>query len=208
MVSDAVFWDRAADKYAKSPIKDMDAYEDTLRRTRAYLSPDARVLELGCGTSNTAVKLSGDVGHILATDISPKMIEIGQRRVRDAGVQNVDPTVGSVFDKGFDDQTFDVVLAFNFIHLLRDPQALIQRAYTRVKPGGVFISKSGCLKEWNGFMKAVVWLMQRIGKAPHVASFNAEELLEMHREAGFDIVETHIYSSSPPTPFIVARRPA
>ena len=207
MVTDTVFWDRAAAKYAKSPIKNMDAYNDTLDRTRAYLGPQATVLELGCGTSNTAVNLSGDAGHITATDISPNMIEIGRKRVADAGVTNVTPTVGTVFDAQFDEQQFDAVLAFNFIHLIRDPQTLIQRAFDRVKPGGVIVSKSACLSGWNFMMKGLIWVMQRIGKAPFVAQFSAEELDEMHRKAGFEVVETHTYPGSPPSHFIVARKP-
>lgn len=41
---DALFWDRAAKKYAASPIDDEAGVERTLARTRAVMPPDARVL--------------------------------------------------------------------------------------------------------------------------------------------------------------------
>ena len=53
----AKFWDKAAAKYAKSPIEDIEAYNYTIGRTRSYLSPTDRVLEVGCGTGSTALLL-------------------------------------------------------------------------------------------------------------------------------------------------------
>ena len=53
------FWDGAAENYAKSPIRDVEAYNYTLERTRTYLSPTDKVLEVGCGTGSTALLLAG-----------------------------------------------------------------------------------------------------------------------------------------------------
>ena len=47
--TDAQFWDRAARKYARDPIKDMAGYERTIERTRQYLKAGDVALELGCG---------------------------------------------------------------------------------------------------------------------------------------------------------------
>ncbi|MBB5050595.1 cyclopropane fatty-acyl-phospholipid synthase-like methyltransferase [Afipia massiliensis] len=56
--SDARFWDRSSRKYAVSAIADQAGYERTLDRTRALLGPNDRVLELGCGTGTTALRLA------------------------------------------------------------------------------------------------------------------------------------------------------
>ena len=59
MTATAKFWDGIAEKYAKSPIRDIESYEHTLQRTVSYLKPTDQVLELGCGTGRTALRLSG-----------------------------------------------------------------------------------------------------------------------------------------------------
>jgi ubiquinone/menaquinone biosynthesis C-methylase UbiE len=76
--SDAHFWDRTSRKYAKSKIADRAGYERTLERTRALLGPNVRVLELGCGTGTTALRLARDAQSYLATDISAEMIAIAE----------------------------------------------------------------------------------------------------------------------------------
>ena len=44
------FWDKAAPKYAKDPISNMDGYNQTLDRMRVLLKSHHKVLEIGCGT--------------------------------------------------------------------------------------------------------------------------------------------------------------
>lgn len=58
---EARFWDRIARKYASDPIKDTAGYERTLARTRELLTHTDTVLEIGCGTGTTALKLAPSV---------------------------------------------------------------------------------------------------------------------------------------------------
>ena len=81
ITSDARFWDRSSRKYAKSSIADLNGYERTLERTRAYLQPGDSVLELGCGTGTTALRLADGVQSYLATDISGGMIAIAEEKL-------------------------------------------------------------------------------------------------------------------------------
>ena len=75
-MTDALWWDRVARKYAKSKISNIPAYEKTLERVRSHLRADANVLELGCGTGSTALLLAEGVGSYVGTDLSSEMIEI------------------------------------------------------------------------------------------------------------------------------------
>ena len=72
------FWDKTAGRCAKMPIRDVEAYEYTLERTRSYLAKTDGVLELGCGTGSTALLLAGSVAGITGNDISPNMIGIAR----------------------------------------------------------------------------------------------------------------------------------
>ena len=126
MSRDSAFWDKTAEKYAASPIKDMDAYLQTMERTKSYLDGDDRVLEVGCGTGSTALLLSESVGHLTATDFSAAMIEIANRKLKSHSADNVVFRQAPLPDPAIEAETFDAVLAFNVLHLVRDLPEVIR----------------------------------------------------------------------------------
>ena len=206
MPTEADFWDRIARKYAAKPVDDPAAYEDTLARTRAYLSIDSRVLELGCGTGTTALKLADAVGHITATDISPEMIAIAEEKLARNDPGNVSFMTGAPESED-GAAPYDGVLAFNLLHLLPDIPATLQAIHTKLKPGGIFISKTGCVAEAGWFLRVlVIPAMQAIGKAPHLTKLRQGDVDRMIRAAGFEITETTPYEGLAPTRFVAARR--
>ena len=73
-MSATYFWDRHAAKYAEKPIADPTAYEEKLARVRSLLRATDHVLEIGCGTGSTALRLAPGVAKITATDVSSGMI--------------------------------------------------------------------------------------------------------------------------------------
>ncbi|MEM7732231.1 MAG: class I SAM-dependent methyltransferase [Pseudomonadota bacterium] len=214
MIAADKFWDKVAAKYAKTPIKDEDAYEQTLTRVRAHLNPSDRVLELGCGTGTTALKLAGDAKEIVASDISPAMIDLGRAKAVDADIRNVTFHTTTFNAKSLrNDGPYDVVTAFNLLHLIEDLPGAMGQIFDLVRPGGLFISKTFCRPgpgEGNleyHVTRVVLPLMQAFRKAPFVAFMTIDDLEGAVRAAGFEIIETGNYPDRPPRRFIVARKP-
>ena len=200
------FWDSAADKYARKPIGNEAAYAQTLDRTRAYLSPDQNVLEIGCGTGTTALRLAHSVGHLTATDISSRMIEIAEGKAKDQATNNVTFAQKTIDDIAQGSERFDVVLGFNILHLLDQPEDAIAALHKVIKPGGMFITKTPCLGEKLWYLKPLIWVMQKLGKAPRVHFLNYARLEGMIHTAGFEVIETGSYPASTGSRFIVAKR--
>ena len=209
MQKTAKFWDNMAAKYAKSPIGDIEAYNYTTGRTRSYLSPTDRVLEVGCGTGSTALLLSGDVEQIIASDISPKMIEIAADKARDQGVPNVTFMTADRFEDAAEHGPYDVVLALNLLHLLEDLPAALRSINGLLRPGGTFVSKTVC-KPGKGasfkfrMIKAVLPIMQFLGKAPYVNFMEIKELEDALVSHGFKIIESGDHP--PPSRYVVAKK--
>src|SRR5690349_11454840 len=112
------FWDGAARKYAAQPLADPAGYERTLDHTRRYLKATDAAAEFGCGTGTTALKLAPAVARIVASDISPEMIAIGREKAAADRVENVEFAVATPEAAPWPDASFDVVLAFNLLHLI------------------------------------------------------------------------------------------
>lgn len=211
MVTQAKFWDKAAAKYAKSPISDMPAYEYSLDRTLSYLGATDRVLELGCGTGSTALLIAPHVGQMLATDCSAEMIKIGRDKATAQGVSNLGFEQAEMEDVPTSRETYDAVLAFNALHMVADTGGVLANIHAQLKPGGYFISKTFAAKgqKMPLKMRAMLWvlpLFQRLGKVPFVNFYSVADLEDAITTAGFKIVETGNYPSAPTSRFIVAVR--
>lgn len=209
MTSTAKYWDKSAESYAKSPIKDMQSYEYTMGRTRSYLRQSDHVLELGCGTASTAIDLSDAVATMVASDISANMLEVGRVRAAEAGTTNL--TLVQAAPQDAPQGPFDVVMAHNLFHLLEDVEGALEAAAARLKPGGLLISKTPCLGESMKSLKfrllmKVVPLLQLVGKAPFVRFLGITELERMITAAGFQIIESGNYPIDPPCRYLVARK--
>jgi len=206
MPADASFWDRNAEKYSKSPIKNMDAYRETMDRTRAHLKPGDNVLEVGCGTGSTALLLAPKVKHITGSDISAKMIEIAQGKVVDDKPKNVDFLQCTPFDEQLKDRSYDAVMAFSFLHLVEDLPATLARIHALLKPGGLLISKTVCLAEQTRLWGVPIAVMRCFGLAPYVNLLTAHALESAITDARFKILETGFYPARPPARFVVAKK--
>ncbi|TCD15461.1 class I SAM-dependent methyltransferase [Oricola cellulosilytica] len=211
MSDTAAFWDKISPKYARRPVSNPEAYQQTLERTRSYLRPTDNVLELGCGTGTTALILSESAGTITASDLSPGMIRIAREKAEKKANSNTRFVTGDVFNPALGEGPYDVVLAFNLFHLLEDPGEAAARVHGLLKPGGLFISKTSCAPE-NGApisyraIRVILPVMQFFGKAPYVNFMRIRELEEAITSRGFKIIEVGNYPASPPSRFIVARK--
>lgn len=206
MADAAAFWDRIADWYAKKPVKDTESYEKTLECVRKHLSASDDVLEVGCGTGSTALWLAPHAEQILATDFSSRMIGIAQRKAAAQQVENVRFEQATLFDDSLAPGRFDVVMAFNLLHLLDDLPGALRWIGELLKPGGMFISKTVCLGEQASMLRFVLPIMKALGLGPLVRVLTIAELETALTDAGFELVETGLHPPSPPSRFIVARK--
>jgi len=205
---DAGFWDRIAPKYANDTIRDMAGYERTLDQTRQWLGRSDTVLELGCGTGTTALRLAPHVHQLLATDLSSGMVAIAREKAAAQQCTNAQFMTAMPETPASPKGNFDAVLAFNLLHLVRDRAAMVGQVHESLKPGGLFISKTPCLAEMNPLIRLAVPVAQWLGKAPHVAFFNAVALEDEMVSAGFTILERGRHGSGRKDAriFLVARK--
>ena len=201
------FWNKTAERYAKSPVADETTYRRKLAETRSFFEPDMRVLEFGCGTGTTAIHHAPHVQHIDAIDISGNMIEIARGKAKAAGIDNVTFTRGTLAGFNAQDASYDAVLGLNVIHLLPDRDAAIAEVARILKPGGVFVSSTVCAGDsYLRFIKLLVPLGKLLGLMPDVFVLTEEELAGEVTRAGFTIERQWHHGKSAIAVFIVARK--
>lgn len=203
MTTHAKFWDKAAEKYVASPMKDPENYQRWLARVKAHLKATDKIAELGCGSGATSRELAPLVEHVTATDISPRMIEIGQEI---KGPDNVTYQCAQISDL---EGPYDAVLAFNLVHLYEEPVEEFKRIHERLNAGGLFISKSVCIGT-NPLLGPLMWvvvaLMRMVGKAPYLALLTPKKLTALIEAGGFEIIEEGAYPEKGWSRVVIARK--
>lgn len=193
MTTTSEFWDNISMKYAKKAVPSEEIYQEKLKRTQKLFNPDSIVMEFGCGTGTTSLIHSPHVKEIVAYDYSPGMIEIANKKKLDQKIENLSFEVKSVEEIPFHKDTYDVIMAHSILHLTQNNEQILKNANLALKPGGYFVSSSGCIKEMNILIRNIIPFMTSIGKAPEITKFTADELINLHKKVGFKIYDSWKY---------------
>ena len=146
------FWDGASKNYDKTEERFEYIHDRSRENTKRFLKDSDLVLDYGCGTGTAACQFSGLVKEVHAIDISSKMIELAREKAAVEKVQNVSFEQADIFDSKYTNESYDVILAFNMLHTIPNPQDVVFRVNDLLKPGGLFISVTPCLRQKMSFL--------------------------------------------------------
>lgn len=102
------------------------------------ISPGFFLLDYGCGPGSfsfAASELVGKSGKVFALDIHPLAIKKVKKISSQRGYSNIE-TIYSDCDTGLGDSSIDVVLLFDTIHMLSEPEKILQEIHRILKPKG------------------------------------------------------------------------
>jgi ubiquinone/menaquinone biosynthesis C-methylase UbiE len=108
-----------------------------------------QVLDYGCGPGGyvtAAADLVGNKGKIYALDAHPLAVKMVQDIVSRKGLQNVE-TILSDCRTRLPDSHLDVVLLYDTLHDLNDPNCVLDEIHRTLKPNGVLSLSDHHLKE-------------------------------------------------------------
>lgn len=138
------FFDNHAGKYMDEPFVTGTVAEVDFLIEHLQLTPDQRILDMGCGTGRHALELSRRGYHVLGVDLSDGMLAQAQQIAQTEGLttvafQQADATRYTT------DEPFDRIYcvcegSLGLIGMGSDPQAhdmaVLRNLYNALKPGG------------------------------------------------------------------------
>lgn len=131
-----VFWNRVSGRYDSFMRKDASLYDIICSLIRIHLHPGMRVLELAAGTGIISLRLANTGASITATDYSPAMIQKAKaKRVP----RNVTFETADACRLRYADDSFDVVIMANALHIMPQPEQALKEVRRVLKPGGLFV---------------------------------------------------------------------
>jgi len=164
------------------------------RRLVDALSPGSRVLDVGCGTGLPTARQLTDAGHsVLGVDLSSGMLDLARKNVPADSAEFRQLDVAALRAEGPDGVgQFDGIAAF--FALLMLPRAEIPYAlrllHGLLRPGGLLALS---MVEADLDDARIPFL----GHTIRVSGYLRDELRQVVRDAGFDIIDEETYSYAP-----------
>ena len=146
------FWNKASKNYDKTEERFEYIHKKARENTKKHLKESHIVMDYGCGTGTVSCEFSSLVKEIQGIDISSEMIRIAKEKAVVSKIENVTFEKADLFEDKFQDESFDVILAFNMLHTVPNPQDIVHRVNDLLKPDGLFISITPCLGQKMSFL--------------------------------------------------------
>jgi 2-polyprenyl-3-methyl-5-hydroxy-6-metoxy-1,4-benzoquinol methylase len=138
------------------------------------------------------------------------MIDAAKRKADERKIENIHFAQSTIFDERYRRETFDVILAFNILHFFEDTQKVMARINELLKPKGLIVSVTPCLREKKSLINIIIFLLvflqTKMGIVPYIRFFKLSEFEDSVANANFQIVEIKSMHSPGEQYFIVARK--
>ena len=187
------FWDKNAGRYDRFMRKDRAAYDEMYKLIRPVVRHKT-VLELATGTGLIAKHIVNAAAHIEATDASAEMIAEAKRDNRSAKLHF---SVQDMFRLPYANQSFNVVIVSNALHIVPQPEKALQEIKRVLKADGVLIAPT-FTHAGNSFSGKVKAFFMKLAGFPLHSKWTSEEYLSFLRQNGWAVRKSVILKASFP----------
>ena len=187
------FWDRNAGRYDRFMRKDRAAYDEMYELIRPVVRHKT-VLELATGTGLIAKHIVNAAAHIEATDASAEMIAEAKRDSRSAKLYF---SVQDMFRLPYANQSFDVVIVSNALHIVPQPEKALQEIKRVLKDDGVLIAPT-FTHAGSSFSGKVRAFFMRMAGFPLHSKWTSEEYLKFLQQNDWTVRKSVVLKASFP----------
>ena len=187
------FWDKNAGRYDRFKRQDRAAYDEMNELIRPIVRHKT-VLELATGTGLSAKHIVNAAAHIEATDASAEMIAEAKRDNRSAKLHF---SVQDMFRLPYANQSFDVVIVSNALHIVPQPEKALQEIKRVLKDDGTLIAPT-FTHAGNSFSGKVKAFFMKLAGFPLHSRWTSAEYLRFLSQNGWTVRKSAVLKASFP----------
>lgn len=154
---------------------------------RMNVSPEANVLDIGCGSGWAARLLAQAANHVIGIDVSDEMIRVA--REQSNHLTNVEYQVASAEKLPFPDNTFTHAFSMESLYYYADIRQALHEIARVLQPGGSFVTVIDLYQEnlpSHQWIEALQVPVQLLSTAAYRSLFEAAGLINIRDERVFD----------------------
>ncbi|EFL51543.1 Methyltransferase type 11 [Solidesulfovibrio fructosivorans JJ]] len=200
---DQNFWKATAEGYDAWIASDFqDQYEVNWSILAKHVTPNSRLLDVGCGPGTLSIRLSRRCREVWGVDVTPEMIRVAEEKLA-CEPANVCFQEADACDLPFENHTFDTVISVNALQTMDRPETAISEMHRVLRPGGELLLITYCygeatLAEHNALLD---WAVQYDGRAMW-HSFTFAQLDALLAAKGFEVAEAERIWDGPVVAFL------
>ena len=177
-----MFWDKVSGVYDLfENIYNKSVYQSTGESVAKYIKNTDRVLECACGTGAISIFIAPVCKELIVSDYSVGMLKQAKKKLKN--YDNIEYKMVDITDIEAADNSFDVVVAGNVIHLLPDPQRAMNELTRVCKDGGRLVIPT-YINGDEGTNKLAVKFLEKLG-ASFKCQFDAESYEKFFEDMGY-----------------------
>ncbi|MET3233113.1 UNVERIFIED_ORG: ubiquinone/menaquinone biosynthesis C-methylase UbiE [Burkholderia sp. 1263] len=169
--------------YLTSPTHASGADLRTLAEAIAA-TPDATVLDMGCGAGHASFAVAPHASEVVAYDIAPPMLATVEGAAKERGLANIRTRQGAAEMLPFDDHSFDWVISRMSAHHWHDVPLALAEVRRVLKPGGkvLFVDIAG---SDHPLLDTHIQAVELLRDGSHIRDYRADEWIAFFEAAGF-----------------------
>ncbi|MDE7231303.1 MAG: methyltransferase domain-containing protein [Oscillospiraceae bacterium] len=196
------FWSTFAKFYDVAEALNGEVYREMLSLTRVMIPRGAAVLDCAAGTGALSIAAAERAGSVLCTDTSEKMLEVARKKCRRRRLDNVSFEKRNIFHLEDEDNTYDIVIAGNVLHLLVNPENAVKEMCRVVKPGGKLLLPTFVLKDKNSLSEKLIDIYKKLGFSP-ARDYSPNSYVEMLKGCNAGKVKARLIKGTVPCCYAV-----
>jgi ubiquinone/menaquinone biosynthesis C-methylase UbiE len=146
-------------------------------------------LDVATGGGHTALKFAPHVVHVIASDITPKMLNAARVFITERNMHNITFELADAEDLPFEDGAFDLLTCRIAPHHFADCVRFVREGARVLKPGGMMLAQDHVLPE-DAEAAAYINRFERLRDPSHNRAYTASEWKRMFAEAGLTVTHT------------------
>ncbi len=147
--------------------------------------PADTLLDIATGGGHVARVIGPHVGKVIASDLTPEMLDHAIPYLREQGLADVERLVADAQDLPLDDASVDIVTCRIAPHHFPDPAVFVAEVARVLRPGGRFLLVDSTVPE--GPVGAFFNAYEAVRDPSHVRSLTVEEWVGLLERHGFRI---------------------
>ncbi len=190
------FWDRVAKLYKFFMKKNEKHFIELNKVFLPYFDKNMKLLEIGCGTGLMTLLMSENVKSIISTDFSEEMIKICKQN---NNKENVTFKVEDATNLSFESNTFDGVVIANVLHIVPEPDLIINEIKRVLKNDGILFAP--IFVDENKF-NLKMWILKKLGFKVY-GKRTCEEYIDYIKSMELEIIFSKVINANPTNECVV-----